>query len=168
MEERLILKSEQRKLKIVAILLIIAGCVFYLNAVYYMAHGIHFNVTNFYDQNPTVRDLYDSRMDYIFYIVGSHFDSFLELFCIGSLLVIAGILIKKKLSKCLLILSNKAVYGFDFWGRRVELPLAQVTAIKKCVFGGIEISHSTGKIKFLLMKNRDTVFAEVVKALNSR
>ena len=168
MDERLILKSEQKKLKVFAILFIIAGCVFYLNAVYYMAHGIHFNVTNFYDQNPTVRDLYDSRMDYIFYIVGTHFDSFLELVCHGSLLLVIGILIKKKLCKCLLILSNKAIYGFDFWGRKVEVPLVQVKTIKKHASGGIDISHSAGTVKFRFIKNRDAVFGEVINALNAR
>ena len=169
MEERLILKSEQRKLKIVAILFIIAGCVFYLNAVYYMAHGIHFNVTQCFNTNKNVQANFDfSKSKYIFYIVGTHFDSFLELVCHGSLLLVIGILIKKKLCKCLLILSNKAIYGFDFWGRKVEIPLTQVKTIKKSASGGIQIGHSSGTVKFMFIKNRDAVFGEVINALNTR
>jgi len=165
MEERLILKSEQRKLKIVIIILLLVGAVFLVNAVYYMAHGIHFNVTNFYHN---VRDMYDSKMDYIFYIVGTHFDSFIKLIVFAALCIIPAMLLGKKFCKSLLILSDKAAYGFDFWGRKVELPLAQVTGVKKCAFGGIELSHSAGKVRYIFMKNRDAVFAEVIKALNAR
>ena len=126
-------------------------------------------LTNFYDENPTLREKYDySRMKYILYIAGSHFDSFAELVCHGSLFFVFGVLLKKKFLKCLLILSNTAIYGFDFLGRKVELPLVQVTGVKTCGFGGIEVRHNSGKLKFLLMKNRDAVFAEVIKALNSR
>ena len=167
MEERLILKSEQRKLKAIVIILFLAAALFILNGAYYMIDGIVSNVKSIYNVNPDIRELYGSKADYIMFVVGKHFDSFIVLWIIGAVLIAAAVVVKK-IGKCLLILSNKAVYGFDFWGRRVELPLALVTGIKKCPLGGIEISHSAGKIKFLLIKNRDTVFAEVVGALNSR
>ena len=167
MDERLILKSEQRKLKAIFIILFLAAALFILNGAYYMIDGIVSNVKSIYNVNPDIRELYGSKADYIMFVVGKHFDSFIVLWIIGAVLIAAAVVVKKT-GKCLLILSNKAIYGFDFWGRKVEIPLTQVKTIKKSASGGIQIGHSSGTVKFMFIKNRDAVFGEVINALNTR
>lgn len=64
-----------------------------------------------------------------------------------------------------LIVTNKRVYGKTTFGKRVDLPIDSISSTGLCYFNGIFIASSSGKIKFLLMKNRSelhNVISELV------
>ncbi len=58
-----------------------------------------------------------------------------------------------------MIVTDKRVFGRVAWGKRVDLPVDSVSAIASVsVWKGVSVSTSSGKIKFLLMKNADEIY----------
>lgn len=53
-----------------------------------------------------------------------------------------------------LVVTNKRVYGKTIFGKRVDLPIDSISSVGMCMFNGVFIATSSGKIKFLLMKNQ--------------
>ena len=53
--------------------------------------------------------------------------------------------------------TNKRVYGKAAFGKRVDLPVDSVSAIGTTWFNGIAVATSSGKIAFLMIKNRDEI-----------
>ena len=56
-----------------------------------------------------------------------------------------------------LVVSDKRVYGKAAFGKRVDLPLDSVSAIASAWPNGIAVATSSGKIAFLMIKNRDEI-----------
>ena len=63
--------------------------------------------------------------------------------------------------KCDITITNKRVYGKAAFGRRVDLPFDKISSVDTCIFKGIGVATSSGRIKFLLCKNRDEVFEAI-------
>ena len=68
-------------------------------------------------------------------------------------------------SKTELTATDKRVFGKAIFGKRVDLPINQVSAISMSLFKGIGVSTSSGTIKFLFCKNRDEVFDCISKII---
>ena len=74
--------------------------------------------------------------------------------CFLAAVVIGGILYFA-LSRIELVVSNKRVFGCAAFGKRVDLPLDSVSAIGSKWPKGIVVATSSGRIAFLMIKNRD-------------
>lgn len=67
-----------------------------------------------------------------------------------------------------LTVTNKRVYGKSIFGKRVDLPLDMISAVGTSIFKGVAVSTASGSIKFLMVKNRDEIHAEISKLLLDR
>ncbi len=68
------------------------------------------------------------------------------------------------LGKYEMFVTDKRVYGKVRFGRRVDLPLDSITAIGLGMFNSIAVTTASGAIKFVFMKNRDSVY-NIISAL---
>ena len=71
-------------------------------------------------------------------------------------------------NKCDITVTDKRVYGKAAFGRRVDLPFDKISSVDTCIFKGIGVATSSGRIKFLLCKNRDEVFDSISNLLLER
>ena len=73
--------------------------------------------------------------------------------------------------KCSLVVTNQRVYGKTAFGRQVDLPLDSISAIGITNFimiHSIEVSTSSGKIHFYLVKNDKAVYGTLSRLLQER
>lgn len=71
-------------------------------------------------------------------------------------------------SKMEIVVTNKRVYGVARFGKRVDLPIDLISAVGTCMFKGIIVSSSSGKIGFLLLNNRDEIHKTISNLLITR
>lgn len=71
-------------------------------------------------------------------------------------------------SKMEIVVTNKRVYGVARFGKRVDLPIDLISAVGTCMFKGIIVSSSSGKIRFLLINNRDEIHRTISELLIER
>lgn len=71
-------------------------------------------------------------------------------------------------SKMQIVVTNKRVYGVARFGKRVDLPIDLISAVGTCMFKGIIVSSSSGKIRFLLINNRDEIHKTISNLLITR
>lgn len=64
--------------------------------------------------------------------------------------------------------TDKRVYGKTAFGKRVDLPVDSVSAIGSKWMNGVAVSTSSGRIAFLMIKNRDEIHNCVSKLLIER
>ncbi len=68
-----------------------------------------------------------------------------------------------------LTVTDKRVYGTAAFGRRADLPVDSISAISKIrLFKGISVSTSSGKIKFLLLRNYHSIYSSIIQLLIDR
>ncbi len=77
--------------------------------------------------------------------------------------ILGGLFIAHCFSKTAITVTDKRTYGTTAFGKRVDLPNDSISAIGICMFKGIAVATSSGKIKFLWIKNRD----EIQKVISS-
>lgn len=70
------------------------------------------------------------------------------------------------MNKCELSLTDKRVYGKIKFGKRVDLPLNQISSVGQGWFKSLAIATSSGTIKFWLLNNRQEVFDELSNLLS--
>lgn len=75
-----------------------------------------------------------------------------------------GLIFYMWVSKMEMIISDKRVYGVAAFGKRVDLPLDSISAVRISIFKGIAVATSSGRIVFHGIKNRDEIH-EVLSAL---
>ena len=68
--------------------------------------------------------------------------------------------------KCALTVTDKRIYGKVGFGRRVDLPLRQVSAIGMGAFSNISVATSSGSLHFWLVKNKDEIYEVISGLLN--
>lgn len=61
------------------------------------------------------------------------------------------------ISKTEMVITNMRVYGRAAFGKRVDLPLDSISAIGAKSPKGISVATSSGRIAFLMVKNRDEI-----------
>ena len=55
--------------------------------------------------------------------------------------------------------TDKRIYGKGAWGKRVDLPVDSVSAISTIrILKGVAVATSSGKIKFLVIKNSNAIY----------
>lgn len=68
-----------------------------------------------------------------------------------------------------LVVTDKRVFGRVAWGKRVDLPVDSVSSIATVTFWkGISVSTSSGRIRFLLIKNVDEIYNVINNLLIAR
>ncbi len=86
-------------------------------------------------------------------------------FVLGVLSLIFGVvstIFFKAFASVEITITNKRVYGQVKFGNRLDLPIDSVSAISTIPLKGLGVSTSSGRISFVLIKNRD----EVIKAIS--
>ncbi|MGN1195762.1 MAG: SHOCT domain-containing protein [Acutalibacteraceae bacterium] len=61
------------------------------------------------------------------------------------------------MNKCGIVVTNKRVTGKASFGKQVDLPLNQISAIGLGYFNSIAVATSSGKIHFWLLENRNEI-----------
>ena len=87
---------------------------------------------------------------------------------LGGVLTIPAIIIYFMYKKMELIVTDKRVYGFAAFGKRVDLPMDSITAISISMLKGIGVSTASGRIKFAFIKNRDEIQRVLSKQIMDR
>lgn len=67
-----------------------------------------------------------------------------------------------------MVVTDKRVYGSVAWGKRVDLPLDSISSTAIGGIKGIAVATSSGKIKFLMIKNAAEIFEKVNALLIER
>lgn len=194
MEENIIIKSEQYKVKKLFKALIAVGAIFLLIVLIYEIANLsrrydyykeHTHRSYCYDTEYIYDYQYSSKTGYIeksikdsyeklncAYMNPPRFNS-LEFFVVGfcpfALLALLAFLIKFWLSSYEMVVTDKRIYGRVAWGKRVDLPLDSVSATATLrIFKGVSVSSASGRIKFLLIKNANKMYNEINKLLIER
>lgn len=98
-------------------------------------------------------------------------DGFIDLLCFSTyfhflrpivfylmvLVMVTSLILYFMMRSCELTVSNTRVVGKSSFGKRVDLPLSQISAIGYSLFNGISIATSSGAIRFWLLTNREDV-----------
>ncbi len=93
---------------------------------------------------------------------------YLTLIPFGCLSLIGG-LIYFWLHSYELTVTDKRIYGKVAWGKRVDLPVDSISATATIkTLKGVSVSTSSGKIKFLVMKNADKIYNVINELLINR
>ena len=67
-----------------------------------------------------------------------------------------------------MIVTDKRVYGRAAFGKRIDLPMDSISAVATMGFKGIAVATSSGKIAFLMIKNRNEIHKTISKLLIER
>lgn len=67
-----------------------------------------------------------------------------------------------------LVVTDKRVYGRAAFGKRIDLPIDSVSAVGTMWLKGIAVATSSGKVAFLMIKNRDEIHKSVSDLLIDR
>lgn len=85
-----------------------------------------------------------------------------------ALSVVIGIILIVVFADNEIIVTENRVIGKCAWGKRVELPINQVTAIAMGGIKGVAVATASGLIKFSFIKNRDEIFNTVSGLLRNK
>lgn len=157
MEERIIAKSKQYDIKRVCITILICFTLLSL-IVFYAADAWHpFYLFDRYFETK--------NKDYLRWAQEDLAESIVCSCLIGGF---TALISYWWLSKTEMIISDKRVYGRTVFGKRVDLPLDSVSAVGSRWPKGITVATSSGRIAFLMVKNRNELHACISKLLIER
>ena len=97
--------------------------------------------------------------------IAPNFDRYIVwffVFWVGVILLVYSVVITLMMNRCSMIVSNTRVTGKASFGRQVDLPLKQISAVGLGSFDRITVATSAGKISFWLIEN----ISEVCGTLN--
>ena len=63
-------------------------------------------------------------------------------------------------------ITNSRVIGKASFGKRVDLPTSQISAVGLGIFGKITVATSSGRIHFWRLANRDEIHSELAKIIS--
>ncbi len=160
MEERIIIKGRIKVNQLFKILLA-AGAVLILLGLILCA--IRLSTGTIY------KSFYKMRMPY----TQAGFDYFDLLLCglcfeleagvglliyLGIVLILVSVLMNYMMSKCEITVTDRRVIGKVNFGKRVDLPLNQISAVAQGMLSSVAVATSSGRIHFWCIENRDEVF----------
>lgn len=191
MEEKIIVKSERYDVKKFFKIMVIIGAVFaIISSLYYISQmADHYDLL--YDGSFHEHDKYCYEYEYwdefwsdkndnnlqeykmdcpqvkygnaLSYAFSWFFDGGVWYLClipvVGCALI--GGLIYLWLRSYEMVVTDKRVYGSVAWGKRVDLPLDSISSTAIGGLKGISVATSSGKIKFLMIKNAAEIFEKV-------
>ncbi len=116
-------------------------------------------------------------MPLVQYDVGFYFEGFLNslffsYYAIGGYFLYPALLLfffawlfHMMMSRCALTVTDKRVYGKASFGKRVDLPVNQISSVALGMMSAVSIASSSGKIKFWLLENQKEIHDELSKLL---
>ena len=168
MDEKKIIEGKIKSNLLFRILLSLGIVLFGLGLVYC---GIRFNTGEFYKDYGFGNGL---MLPYKFEDSGyTYFSLLISALCferettvgllvfLGIILVLISLFVNFMMSKCAIMVTDKRVIGKANFGKRVDLPLNQVSAVAQGLFSSIAVATSSGRIHFWCLENRDDVFEEL-------
>lgn len=72
-----------------------------------------------------------------------------------------------KLGRCQITVSDKRVWGKTDFGRQVDLPINQISALSYGKFGSVCVATSSGVIRFWYLTNKEQVYTAISNLLGS-
>lgn len=177
-EEKVIIKSQRAGTVLKAItLLLVALTILSIILRFVAAPSLSKQADVFYDQHYVQGKLYwdpSSRMwdnaenEKKYYAIWDRYGiyrwySVYVLYGSAPLMVIFLILYWYA-SKMEITVTDKRVYGKSGFDKRVDLPLDSISAVATGAFKGLAVASSSGKIKFMGIKNRDEIH-EIIRDL---
>lgn len=102
---------------------------------------------------------------YVPYTNNTAFEGLILLCIAGAFLVIAT-LFYLIMNNCEIIISSKKVSGKIKFGKRVDLPINQISSVGQGWFKSITVATSSGIIRFWLLENRQEVFSAISDLLS--
>ena len=187
MEEKVIIKSEQYKLKKIFIILAIVGLLLTLLLVVPYAgrysnsyerydeqfdeHLLARSCGALYETGEKCRECkvileYSSKSNFVINSLFKHYSYGFLPFIVFDLL---GGLVYLWLCSYELTITDKRIFGKAAWGKRVDLPVDSVSSTAKIsLLKGVSVSTSSGKISFLAIKNADEIYKVVSNLLIER
>lgn len=166
MDERIIVKSEQYNTAKIMITTWVLGLISSIITFFVVMND---DRSWWADRRPYDEE-YSTLGKFLRYRVGEGLDkydfdeSLLVFFCF----FIVGLFIYWWLSKNEIFITNKRVYGKSVFGKRVDLPIDSVSAIGSKWPKGVAVATSSGKVAFLMIKNRDEIHKCVSNLLIER
>ena len=192
MEEKLIIKSEQYDVKKFFKVMVIIGVALALlwsillfsGSIEYYSNHKHEEWCYSYDYRDDYWDdfyavnIQESKMNCANVLYGNAFSYALSEYfgyqfwmCLIPIVALAAIggLIYLWLRSYEMTVTDKRVYGKVAWGKRVDLPLDSISSTATIsVFRGVAVATSSGRIKFLMVKNSAEIFEKVNALLVER
>ena len=122
---------------------------------------------DYYDQ-MTGEERYGSLGNYLFeelieftcsiFDYGPSFDFwYAPLFCLGVIVILVSLFFFWQMSRGKLTVTNQRVTGKASFGKTVDLPLNQISAVALGVCRSITVATSSGRIHFWFVQNREEV-----------
>ena len=132
--------------------------------------GTEFSIISFYGTYYSVeipyKESFNSYFDFLVGFMLTPFNYsdwwFLIIIDLGIVLLLAFVFFAWQMSKCALTVTNRRVTGKASFGKSVDLPLKQISAVSLGGCKSISVATSSGKLHFWFIKNRE----EVHTALN--
>lgn len=144
MEEKIIIKGEFSKTNILMIIFGIIAVIFAIIGCVYLEEYMAYYGFNIYGY-------------------GAEYPIF---FTIAIVFLVAAIISYFAMNRCEIIVSNKKVFGKVKFGKRVDLPLNQISSVGQGWFKSISVATSSGIIRFWLLSNRQEVFSAISELLS--
>lgn len=119
------------------------------------------------NENCPYRTYYTGALDYAFNSWEMRL-SLIILVSAGGGLVLVSLLLYAWLHSFSITVSNKRIFGNAAFGKRVELPVDSVSAVATSWLKGIAVATSSGRIAFMLIKNRDEIHQAISDLLIQR
>ena len=104
------------------------------------------------------------------------FESMLNFFCfdlqlfpalilLGVISILLSLFFHWEMSKCALIVTNRRVTGKASFGKHVDLPLNQISAVSLGIFSRITVSTASGHVHFWFVENREEVHSALTNII---
>ena len=163
MDEKIIIKSKRydKVMRIVPIAIIAIGLI---GSIKWLCDKIEYYSSQYNSSYIDWTDYYSSPFDMAVSQDGGFWLIVLPFFI--SLAVAAVVYFAY--SKIEMTVTDKRVYGRAIFGKRVDLPLDSVSAVGTNLLKGVDVSTSSGSIKFICIMNCDQIHHEISKLLIER
>ncbi len=158
MEEKVLIKSEQYNAKKILKTLLILGII-----VTVIALVCCYEISSMgYNTNSWIQERYANEFAY--FLQGC-----VVYICPVPLgFILFGSIIYFWIRSFELTVTNKRVYGQTSFGKRVDLPIDSVSAVGTSALKGISVGTSSGKIKFIFIKNQKEMHSVIGNLLKER
>lgn len=167
MEEKILVKSQRYNIKKLCLWIMgisVVAIVIYL--IYECSQTWNWCIERYndgycyyckYELYCRVHDKYSSAVAYANAIMAAELSDYLLIMAVLIVPALICALIYAWMHSYEIVITDKRVYGKTAWGRRVDLPIDSVSAVGSKAPKGISVSTSSGKVSFLLIKNRNEI-----------
>ncbi len=172
MGKRIIIEGKMQKNKAVKIIMSVSVLFIFLsfgistymfyNSNGFVEEGVYWDGNRYrvYGHSEHYYNIYDTFAEFWFSEF-FYYEEYSLIVSVGIGGIIASSIIKKITEKCEITVTDEEIYGKLARGKKVNIPLNQIIAVKPCGFKGISIRSICNTSNFYCIQNRD----EVLKAI---